>query len=88
MREELPFAEAGLPVMIVDDHTPYKQRKVRILNGAHTSMIMVAYLAGQVIVRECMDDDLIRGFMTRTIYDEIHPDAFAPEDELKEFAGL
>lgn len=87
LREELPFAEAGLPVMIVDDHTPYKQRKVRILNGAHTSMIMAAYLAGRDIVRECMDDDLIRGFMTRTIYDEIIPTLSLPEDELKEFAA-
>lgn len=87
LREELPFAEAGLPVMIVDDHTPYKQRKVRILNGAHTSMIMAAYLAGQDIVRESMDDDLIRGFMTRTIYDEIIPTLSLPEDELKEFAA-
>ena len=87
LREELPFAEAGLPVMIVDDHTPYKQRKVRILNGAHTSMIMAAYLAGQDIVRESMDDDLIRGFMSRTIYDEIIPTLSLPEDELKEFAA-
>lgn len=87
LREELPFAEAGLPVMIVEDHTPYKQRKVRILNGAHTSMIMAAYLAGQDIVRESMDDDLIRGFMTRTIYDEIIPTLSLPEDELKEFAA-
>ena len=40
LKKELPFAKANLPVLITDNHKPYKQRKVRILNGAHTSMIM------------------------------------------------
>lgn len=87
LKQELPVAEAGLPVIIVDDHSPYKQRKVRILNGAHTSMIMAAYLAGQNIVRECMDDETIREFMNRTIYEEIIPTLTLPEAELKEFAA-
>ncbi|MBQ1310590.1 MAG: tagaturonate reductase, partial [Blautia sp.] len=47
MKKELPFEEAGLPVIICDEHKPYKQRKVRILNGAHTSMVLGAYLSGQ-----------------------------------------
>ena len=45
LKEELPFEKAGLPVLITDDHKPYKQRKVRILNGAHTSFVLGAYLA-------------------------------------------
>lgn len=53
--------------------TPYKQRKVRILNGAHTSFIMAAYLAGQDIVRDCMKDEVIHSFMNKTIYDEVIP---------------
>lgn len=40
LAQELPFAKAGLPVLVVEDHSPYKQRKVRILNGAHTSMVL------------------------------------------------
>jgi tagaturonate reductase len=87
MKKELPFEEAGLPVIICDDHKPYKQRKVRILNGAHTSMVLGAYLAGQDIVRDCMKDDVIRGFMNKTIYDEIIPTLTLPEDELKAFAA-
>ncbi len=87
MKKELPFEEAGLPVIICDDHKPYKQRKVRILNGAHTSMVLGAYLAGQDIVRDCMNDEVINGFMNKTIYDEIIPTLTLPEDELKEFAA-
>ncbi|MEG0542572.1 MAG: tagaturonate reductase, partial [Angelakisella sp.] len=56
LKDELPFEKAGLPVIITADHTPYKQRKVRILNGAHTAMVPAAYLSGQDIVRGCMED--------------------------------
>lgn len=86
LKEELPFERAGLPVLITDDHKPYKQRKVRILNGAHTSMVLGAYLAGKDIVRECMQDDVIREFMNRTIYDEIIPTLTLPRQELMDFA--
>ncbi len=86
LKEELPFARAGLPVLITDNHKPYKQRKVRILNGAHTSMVLGAYLAGQDIVRDCMKDDVICEFMNRTIYDEIIPTLPLPVQELMDFA--
>lgn len=87
LEEELPFAKAGLPVLITDDVAPYKQRKVRILNGAHTSMVLAAYLAGQDIVRGCMEDAAISSFMDRAIYDEIIPTLTLPKEELEEFAA-
>ncbi len=49
-------------------------------------MVLGAYLAGQDIVRDCMHDDVICGFMNKTIYDEIIPTLTLPEDELKDFA--
>ena len=87
LKEELPFEKAGLPVLITDDHKPYKQRKVRILNGAHTSFVLGAYLAGQDIVRDCMEDEVICGFMNKTIYDEIIPTLTLPREELMSFAA-
>lgn len=87
LKEELPFEAAGLPVLLTDDHRPYKQRKVRILNGAHTSMVLGAYLAGKNIVRDCMKDQVIRGFMEQTVYEEIIPTLSLPGQELKDFAG-
>lgn len=86
LRDELPFARAGLPVLVTADHTPYKKRKVRILNGAHTSMVPAAYLAGQDIVRDAMKDPLIRAFFERAVYDEIIPTLTLPKDELRGFA--
>ena len=87
LREELPFEKAGLPVLLTDDHRPYKERKVRILNGAHTAIVPGAFLSGRDIVRDCMKDEVIRGYMDRAIYEEIIPTLSLPEKELKEFAS-
>ena len=87
IKRELPIDQAGLPIIVVDDVTPYKQRKVRILNGAHTSFIMAAYLSGQNIVRDCMKDDVIHDFMNHTIYDEVSPTLDLPKDVLMQFAA-
>lgn len=87
LKEELPFEKAGLPVLVTDNQKPYKQRKVRILNGAHTSMVLGAWLTGQDIVRDCMADEVIRSFMNQAIYREIIPTLTLPEDEVAGFAA-
>ncbi len=87
IKDEFPFEKAGLPILVTDNHKPYKQRKVRILNGAHTSFVLGAYLAGQDIVRDCMHDEVISGFMNKTIYDEIIPTLDLPKEELLDFAA-
>ena len=87
IKDEFPVDKAELPILITDNHKPYKQRKVRILNGAHTSFVLGAYLAGQDIVRDCMHDDVICGFMNKTIYDEHIPTLDLPKEELLDFAS-
>lgn len=87
LKDEFPCEKARLPILVTDDHKPYKQRKVRILNGAHTSMVLGAYLAGQDIVRDCMKDETISGFLNQAVYSEIIPTLDLPEEELLEFAG-
>ena len=67
--------------------TPYRERKVRILNGAHTATVLAAYQAGENLVGECMKDPLIRDFMTRAIYDEVIPTLTLPKQELEAFAA-
>ena len=57
--KEFPLPEAGCPVIFTDNQKPYKQRKVRILNGAHTSFVLASYLAGNDYVRESMEDELL-----------------------------
>ncbi len=83
---ELPLPKAGLPVIFTDNQKPYKQRKVRILNGAHTSFVLASYLCGNDIVLESMNDELILKFIKATIYDEVIPTLTLPKAELEEFA--
>lgn len=87
LAKELPFAKANLPILVTNDHTPYKKRKVRILNGAHTSMVLAAHLSGQTIVRDCMADSVLKGFMDKTVQEEIIPTLTLPKQELADFAN-
>lgn len=82
----LPLPKAGLPVVFTDNQKPYKQRKVRILNGAHTSLALASYLCGHDIVLESMQDELILNFMKKTIFEEIIPTLSLPKQELSDFA--
>lgn len=68
---ELPLQKAGFHVIWTEDAAPYKKRKVRVLNGAHTAMVCAALLAGKQTVGECMDDPLMRTFLKKCVFDEI-----------------
>ena len=86
LEDRLPFKKAGVPVLVVPDVTPYKKRKVRILNGAHTGFVLGAYLAGYDIVRDCMHDDTILGYMNRMLYEEVIPTLPLDKKDLEDFA--
>ncbi len=83
----LPLEKAGLPVIFTDDQTPYRERKVRILNGAHTSTVLAGYLAGFEIVGEIMKDPDLRAFMNQVVLEEIVPGVKLPRDEVLAFAN-
>ncbi len=83
---ELPLPEAGLPVIFTDNQKPYKQRKVRILNGAHTSFVLASYLCGHDTVLASMEDPMICSFVRETIYDEVIPTLSLPKQDLDDFA--
>jgi tagaturonate reductase len=84
--KEFPLPDAGLPVIFTDNQKPYKQRKVRILNGAHTSFVLASYLCGNDIVLESMNDELILKFIKATIFDEVIPTLTLPKQDLIDFA--
>ena len=83
---EFPLDKAGLPVVFTDNQKPYRERKVRVLNGAHTSSVLAAYLCGFDIVRDCMYDPLMGKFVRSVVRDEIAPQVNLPADEVLAFA--
>ncbi|AIJ08640.1 MULTISPECIES: tagaturonate reductase [Edwardsiella] len=80
-------AQGPLNIRIVEDIRPYKERKVAILNGAHTALVPVAYLAGLDTVGQSMDDALVAAFVTQTIAQEIVPQLDLPAEELNAFSA-
>lgn len=85
--DKLPVHKTDANVIWTDDVKPYKKRKVRILNGAHTSTVLAAYLAGFDIVGDFMKDDTVRTFMNDVIYKEVIPTLDLPKEELESFAA-
>lgn len=86
IREEFPVHKVGLNTLFVEDMTPYRTRKVRILNGAHTALTPVAYLYGLNTVAETVEHDVVGQFVKELIYDEIIPTLDLPLEELHSFA--
>ncbi len=89
LNDVLPFRKAGLEdkVFVTTDMSPYKKRKVRILNGAHTGFVLGAYLAGFDIVRDCMHDDTILRFMNKMLLEEVVPILPLDQEDCKKFAA-
>ena len=84
--DELPLDQCGLNVILTDNLDMYRTRKVRILNGAHTSMVPYALLCGLETVGDCMKDPTMREHLRACVYDEIVPTLDLPREELLEYA--
>lgn len=83
----LPFDKADVHVIWTTDMTPYRTRKVRILNGAHTVSVLAAYLAGHDIVLEMMKNSIFEKYLRRCIWDEIIPTIPLAKGEMDDFAS-
>ncbi len=79
--------KSSVNIVFADDIEPYKQRKVRLLNGAHTSLVMGAYLAGKKTVEECMKDKVLREYLNQCMFNEILPYIDLDKNELSDFAN-
>lgn len=81
--KRFPLEKAGLNVKW-EDVTPYRDLKVRLLNGPHIMMVAVAFLAGADTVQDVMEDDLLRDYIQEGIK-EIYPTVDLDDAEKKSF---
>ncbi|ULC59039.1 tagaturonate reductase [Flaviramulus sp. BrNp1-15] len=86
LKAKLPFDKTGLDVKIVDDMQPFRTRKVRILNGAHTGIFSLSYLHGNRTVKETVDNEFTGEFVKDTVYKEIIDTLELDKNELNSFA--
>lgn len=87
IQKVLPADSTGLNVIFADDIKPYKQRKVKILNGSHTAMVPVAYLCGIDTVGESVNDPVIGKFVRDFVFEEVNPTIALPQDQMIAFAN-
>ncbi len=76
----------GFNVIFTNDITPYRTRKVRILNGTHTCMVSVGLYNGLATVGEAITDKTVGNYIKNIVYNEIIPTINLPENELISFA--
>ncbi len=87
LKENLPTEKAGLNVLFVDSIVPYKQRKVKILNGSHTTLVPVSYLSGIDTVRETIEDEQLGKFVKEFIFNEVIPTIDIPHDQMVAYSN-
>lgn len=86
LNQRLPFDQAGLNVYFVDVLKPYKERKVKILNGSHTALVPIAYLCGIDTVKEAVTDPQVGKFIQNLIWQEVIPTIDLPKADMEKFA--
>ena len=87
VKDEIPAEACGLNIVFTDNMEPYRTRKVRILNGAHTTLVPVGYQYGIDKVRESLEDEVVGGFLQKTIFNEICPTLDLSKEELEQFSN-
>lgn len=85
--KEFPADKAGLNVLFVPSEAPYHERKVTLLNGPHTVLSPVSYLAGLNIVREACQHEVIGQYIHKVMFGELMETLNLPKDELEKFAN-
>jgi len=89
VKKALSFEQISENVIVDEDISYYRERKLRILNGSHSAAAPLGYLSGFDITFQCMNDAAMSKYYEAIIYDEIVPTLPFEEqmDELKVFAG-
>ncbi|MDV7185968.1 tagaturonate reductase [Lutibacter sp. TH_r2] len=87
VKDEFPSEACGLNVVFTDNMEPYRTRKVRILNGAHTTLVPVGYLYGIDRVRESLEDEVVGKFLKNALFNDISPTLDLPAEELSQFSA-
>ncbi|WPP48234.1 tagaturonate reductase [Catalinimonas niigatensis] len=84
--EKAPWLAVDEGIIISKDITPYRERKLRILNGGHTISVAAGFLSALDTVYDCMEDGVMSQFINRVIKQEIVPTLEIDQKMATEFA--
>ncbi|WP_455382848.1 tagaturonate reductase [Salinispira pacifica] len=86
LRGLLPLPSAGLNVLFTNDLSPWRTRKVRILNGAHTIAASVGLLCGAETIADFIADPVLSRYLHRCVREEIIRSMEGRSDDLGSYA--
>jgi tagaturonate reductase len=84
LRTRLGFPGDDCRIVVTNDIQPYREQKVRVLNGAHTLVVPAAMLAGLETVRDAVNDLAIGQLIRRAIFTEIVPAFDEPDPDAQD----
>ena len=70
---------ASVGITVSRDVTAYERAKLRLLNGAHSTLAYVGLLAGLQTVAEAMAQPTLRTFIERMMIEDIEPTLTMPQ---------
>lgn len=86
LEAEFPLRRAGLNVVYTADMAPYRTRKVRFLNGAHTATALAGHLSGFTFVDQLVADPSYNALFRQILFDEVFPTVPLPDAEKRAYA--
>lgn len=87
LKQKIPVHKIDENIMVVKDMQPYRTRKVRILNGAHTAMVPFSLMYGNETVKETIDNEFTGDFIRNAVFEEVNKTLDLSEEELNSFAS-
>ena len=71
IEDNFPQGRPGWAARFVTDIAPFETMKLRLLNGAHSSMSYLGYLAGHETIADCMQDEALAHFISHLMNSEV-----------------
>ncbi len=87
LEAELPLKKAGINVVYTSDMQPYRTRKVRFLNAAHTSIVHWGLERGFEEVAQVVADKEGNAFLRTILFEEVYPTVDLPDEEKTDYAN-
>ena len=73
VEDHFPGGRPDWAATFVSDVAPFELMKLRLLNGAHSSLAYLGYLAGRETVADAMADPALAFFVHRLMHEEVFP---------------
>ena len=86
LKKAFPADKAGVDMVVATDITPYRLRKVRMLNGAHTASVLGAAMDGLTTVDEMMHSPKYKEYIHKLLFQEVAPILPLPQAEAESYA--